>query len=287
LAVLLALAAALLFALGTVLQQTAGLKEPEVARGSGSVLLLRIARRPVWLAADALGFVAQAVALTIGRLVVVQPVLVFSVVFALPLGALLTGQRVRRADVAAAVVATTALAAFLLVADPSGGRHDAPVGEWIVAGAAFGGVSAALVLAARRRASPAPRAALLGIATALLFGLSAALTKAVGYVPVTWSVMGYDWRRLGDRRAHRAPLRPRARRRPDPAPGRLAGLRPVALPAGDARCARAPHRARGAFLDGPGPRAVVRRLPPRAAEFGTLPVAGVTTIPVTARSCGW
>jgi drug/metabolite transporter (DMT)-like permease len=180
--VLLALAAALLFALGSVLQQKAGLDEPESTRGSGSGLLLRMARRPVWLAgiaADALGFVGQAVALTIGRLAVVQPVLVASVVFALPLGALLTGQRVRGADVVAAVVVTGALAAFLLVADPSGGRDDAPVGEWLVAGAAFGGVSAVLVIAARS-AGPAPRAALLGIATGLLFGLSAALTKAVG-----------------------------------------------------------------------------------------------------------
>ena len=72
--ILLALAAALLFALGTVLQQKAGLDEP--VEGEASGLLLRMARRPVWLAgiaADALGFVAQAVALTIGRLAVVQP----------------------------------------------------------------------------------------------------------------------------------------------------------------------------------------------------------------------
>jgi drug/metabolite transporter (DMT)-like permease len=175
----LALAAALLFALGTVLQQKAGLDRP-VEGSSG--LLLRMARRPVWLAGiacDALGFVAQAVALTIGRLSVVQPVLVSTVVFALPLGAWLTGQRVRRKDVAAAIVVTVALAAFLLVADPSGGRDDAPLGDWMIAGAVCGGVAAALVLAARG-AAPARRATLLGIATGVLFGLSAALTKAVG-----------------------------------------------------------------------------------------------------------
>jgi len=180
--VLLAVAAALLFALGTVLQQKAGLDEPDTARGSGSGLLLRMARRPLWLAgiaADALGFVGQAIALTIGRLAVVQPVLVSSVVFALPLGALLTGQRVRRADIAAACVVTLALGAFLLVADPSGGRDDAPAGEWLIAGLVFGGCSAALMLAARA-AAPAQRAALLGVAAGLLFGLSAALTKAVG-----------------------------------------------------------------------------------------------------------
>jgi drug/metabolite transporter (DMT)-like permease len=174
----LAIAAALLFALGTVLQQKAGLERP--AEGSG--LLLRMARRPVWLAgiaSDALGFVAQAVALTIGRLSVVQPVLVSSVVFALPLGAWLTGQRVRRADVAAALVVTAALAVFLIVADPSGGRDDAPLGEWLIAGAVAAVVCLPLILAARS-ASPPRRAALLGIATGVLFGLSAALTKAVG-----------------------------------------------------------------------------------------------------------
>jgi drug/metabolite transporter (DMT)-like permease len=178
----LALAAALLFALGTVLQQKAGLDASGAAEGSSSGLLLRMARRPVWLAgiaADALGFVAQAVALTVGRLAVVQPLLVASVVFALPLGARLTGQRVRRADVAAAVVVTAALAVFLLLANPSGGRNDAPLREWLIAGAVFGGVGAVLVALARRTHAAA-KAALLGAATGLLFGLSAALTKAVG-----------------------------------------------------------------------------------------------------------
>jgi drug/metabolite transporter (DMT)-like permease len=181
--ILLALAAALLFALGTVLQQKASLDEPETAEGSGAGLLLRMARRPVWLAgiaADALGFGAQAVALTIGRIAVVQPLLITSVVFALPLGARLTGQHVGRREVGGAVLVTSALALFLLVADPSGGRNDAPLGEWLIAGAAFGGASAVLVLAATRVHAPAAKAALLGTATGLLFGLSAALTKAVG-----------------------------------------------------------------------------------------------------------
>ena len=59
-----------------------------------------MARKPVWLAgiaADALGFVGQAVALTIGRLAVVQPLLATSMVFALPLGHRLTAQRVTAA----------------------------------------------------------------------------------------------------------------------------------------------------------------------------------------------
>lgn len=179
---LLALVAALLFALGTVLQQKASLDDPSTAEGSGAGLLVRMARKPVWLAgilADAFGFVAQAVALTIGRIAVVQPLLVTSVVFALPLGARFTGQRIHRREVWAAVVVTAALAVFLVVADPSGGRDDAPLHQWLIAGAAFGGASAVLVLAARN-ASAKTKAALLGTATGLLFGLSAALTKAVG-----------------------------------------------------------------------------------------------------------
>jgi drug/metabolite transporter (DMT)-like permease len=180
--ILLALLAALLFALGTVLQQKASLDAPGTALGANSRLLLRMARRPLWLAgiaADALAFVAQAIALTIGRLAVVQPLLVTSVVFALPLGARLTRQHVSRRDVGAAALVTAALAAFLLVADPSGGRSDAPLRAWALAGAALGGASALLVLLARG-ARPKAKAALLGTATGLLFGLSAALTKVVG-----------------------------------------------------------------------------------------------------------
>jgi drug/metabolite transporter (DMT)-like permease len=177
--VVLALVAALLFALGTVLQQKAGMDEP--SGGSDSGLLLRMARRPVWLAgiaADAFGFVAQAAALTIGRLAVVQPLLVSSLVFALPLGARLTGQRVRRRDVGAAVLVTGALLVFLTVADPSGGRDDAPFEDWIVAIGACAVASIPLLVLARGR-SPAQRAALIGTATGILFALSAALTKAV------------------------------------------------------------------------------------------------------------
>lgn len=174
----LALVAAALFALGSVLQQKAGLDGDEADRTGSAGLLLRMARRPVWLAgiaADALGFVFQVVALAVGRLAVVQPVLVSSVVFALPMGARLTGQRVTRLDVGAAVLVTVALVVFLVVADPTGGREDAPLREWLVTFAALAAVVVPLVLVARRL-KPAARAATLGTATGVLFSLSAALT---------------------------------------------------------------------------------------------------------------
>lgn len=175
----LALAAALLFALGTVLQQRAGLEAP--VEGSSSGLLVQMAKRPVWLLgilADAFGFIAQAAALGFGRLAVVQPLLVASVVFALPLGARLTGQKVKPIDIGAALLVTAALVAFLTFADPSGGRADAPLGDWLIAIGACFAVCVPLVLAGRSGNAPR-RAALLGIATGVLFALSAALTKAV------------------------------------------------------------------------------------------------------------
>ncbi len=179
--IVLAVVAALFFALGTVLQQKAGLDEP--VEGSSAGLLVQMAKRPVWLAGiacDGLGFLAQVVALAVGRLAVVQPLLVLSVVFALPLGARLTGQRIRRADVLAAIVVCVGLIAFLLIADPRGGRADAPLRDWLVAGAAIAAVVVPLVLASRGL-RPAPKAAVLGTATGILFGLSAALTDTTGH----------------------------------------------------------------------------------------------------------
>jgi hypothetical protein len=183
----LALVAALLFSLGTVLQgQVASQASEEEARSAG--FLVQLARKPRWLfgiAADALGFVGQAWALAIGRLVVVQPLLAASVVFALPLGAKLAGRRVSVRQITAALAVTAGLGAFLVLADPKGGADDADTVEWIVSFAACGGLTLLLVVAARGR-SPVRRAALLGTAAGILFGLSAGLTKAT--VEQIWHV---------------------------------------------------------------------------------------------------
>jgi drug/metabolite transporter (DMT)-like permease len=177
--VVLALVAALCFSLGTVLQQqVASTASEEEARQAG--FLLRLARRPRWLAgiaSDAVGFAAQAAALAIGRLVVVQPLLATSVVFSLPLGAKLGHRRVVWRDMVAAVAVTAGLAVFLVVADPTGGREDATTAAWIVSFGAAAVVCAGLALAARGR-PPARRAGLIGAAAGILFGLSAGLTKA-------------------------------------------------------------------------------------------------------------
>ena len=179
-AVALALLAALLFAAGTVLQQkVAATASDEESLQPG--FLLRLARRPQWLlgiALDAAGFVCQAIALGLGRLVVVQPILATSVVFALPLGARLSGQHVGRRQLGAAVAVTAGLAAFLVVADPTGGVDDASAAAWAISCAVIAVLCAGLYVAGHRR-DPGAKATLLGIAAGVLFGLSAALTKAI------------------------------------------------------------------------------------------------------------
>ena len=177
--VVFALISALLFALGTVLQQKAGMDAPASTKSSG--LLLRMARQRLWLAGiafDTVGFIAQAAALRVGQLAVVQPLLVLSVVFALPLGARLSDQRVGSREAAAAALVVLALFGFLAIANPSGGRSEVPLSEWVLAGVACGAVCAPLSVLGRH--GPAPRrAALLGAAAGVLFAFSAALTKAV------------------------------------------------------------------------------------------------------------
>ena len=192
--VALALLAAFLFALGLVLQEKAAATLPAEAVGKG--FLVRLARQPIWLlglGAQILGFVAQAIALGIGRMVIVQPLLVASIVFALPLGRLLEGRRIRREELVGAVLVTAGLGALLVVSKPAEGTDDASLLAWAVIGGATVGLAVVLFALARGRA-PALRAGLLGTAAGILFGLSAALTKtAVSRLDEGLGAVFGDW----------------------------------------------------------------------------------------------
>ncbi len=177
---LLALLAAFFFAVATVCEQRGAMEEHD-SQALRPGFLLRLVRKPVWLlglGADALGYGAQAAALGIGRLVAVQPLLVASVVIALPLGAKLTRQHIGKREILGAAAVCTGLAVFRLVASPYGGRDDATALGWVLGAAIIGGIAFLLVLASLRR-TPGVRASLLGIAAGMILGgLVAALTKA-------------------------------------------------------------------------------------------------------------
>lgn len=109
LAVAVAVGAALCYGLASALQQHAAARAP-TAESLRIGLLARLVRRPLWLAggaADLAGFALQFAALSRGALVVVQPILVLSLLFALPIGARLGASRDReeRARIAAPVPA--------------------------------------------------------------------------------------------------------------------------------------------------------------------------------------
>lgn len=179
LSILLALLAGLLFAVGTVFQQK-GAMESSADEALQANFLLTLFKRPVWLfglVASGLGFAAQAAALGVGKLVVVQPLLVTSVVFALPLGAKFTGQKVGKREIFGALAVTLGIGAFLVISNPQGGRDDAPFVEWLIAGGILIGITVALVLAGIGR-RPGLKAALFGTGAGLLFGLISALTKS-------------------------------------------------------------------------------------------------------------
>jgi drug/metabolite transporter (DMT)-like permease len=175
--VALALIAAFFFALGLVLQEKAASEQPPESVGAG--LLARLAAKPVWLlglGAQGLGFVAQAIALGIGRMVIVQPLLVSTIVFALPLGRVIEKRPVRRPDLIGAALVAGGLGALLVVSKPSAGEDDASLRAWLLIGGGAVGIAVLLFLLARGRSSTL-RAALLGSGGGILFGLAAALTK--------------------------------------------------------------------------------------------------------------
>ena len=178
-AALLGLLAAALFAVASVAQQKAAADVPD-DKAMGLRLIGQLVRRPLWwagLLGDAGGFLAQGAALGLGSLLLVQPLLVTALLFALPLGAAWAGRRLSRSDWLWAAVLSLSLAVFVVAADPTAGIDRAPGRDWLGVAAALTPVLALCLLgAATRRRS---RAMPLAVATGILYGVTAALTKSV------------------------------------------------------------------------------------------------------------
>jgi drug/metabolite transporter (DMT)-like permease len=174
----LALSAAFLFAVAATLQQKGALNLDGVSLAK-PMSLVRLGGQRMWLlgtAALLVGYVLQAGALDRGRLAVIQPLLVTTIVFALPLGWLLTNQHVGRREVGGAVVIVIGLAIFAIFGDPAGGEENAPNDEWAIAIVVLGAICAGLLVYGRN-GTPTKVAAVYGAVAGILFGLSAALTK--------------------------------------------------------------------------------------------------------------
>jgi drug/metabolite transporter (DMT)-like permease len=178
LAILFAFLAALFLAIGIVVRQRATMDVPE-DKGVSPTMVLTLIRRPLWwggTGAAVLGFVFQALALAYGSLLLVQPILVSALLFALPLSARLAKRRVTRGEWLWALVLTASLAVFVVLAKTSAGDYEASVSlTAIVAVVCIVAVMLCVIVAIRNPGWR--RAVLLAIAVGVLFGVVAMLTK--------------------------------------------------------------------------------------------------------------
>lgn len=174
-AVLCALTAAMLIAVGSVAQQRSAAAVPATES-----FLSGLARSPRWWAGilgDGGSYLLQIVALAFGSVLLVQPLLVASLLFALPLAAALTGYRLTRTTWLLAAALCAALVVFVTVGNPTAGTEDAPTAHWVLPLAIVLGAAAVAVLAAT--VWPRHRALLFGAAGGILYGVSVAFTKHV------------------------------------------------------------------------------------------------------------
>ncbi|MET0316964.1 MAG: DMT family transporter [Rhodococcus fascians] len=196
--VVLALGAALCIAVGTVVRQRTAAQVPVESNGAlgpiGSLV-----KQPIWWVGTVvgiLGYALQAAALGMGSLLLVQPLLVLSLLFALPLGARFAHRTISAAEWMWAAALTASVAILVVVGDPKPGVERAEARHWIVV-CLIGLPFVALCVLASRKASGPRKALLLGISGGALFGVAAVLTKGVvhlvsrGVVPLLTSVELY------------------------------------------------------------------------------------------------
>lgn len=171
-----ALGAAGCFAVSNVIEQRKAAGAP-AETALRPALLWHLARQPIWwlaIVVDIGGFGLQVLALGLGAVVFVQPLIVSSLVLSLVIGAAVGSHTLSRADLGWALVFVAALSGFLVSADPGGGVSQRPFGSWVPTFVVVAVVVAGCIVVSRR-----PRRRALGLAAAAgtLFGVSSALAK--------------------------------------------------------------------------------------------------------------
>ena len=172
----LALVAAFLFALAATLQQKGALNLPTISLAQ-PMSLVRLVGQTTWLIGTLAlfaGYLFQAGALDRGRLSVIQPLLVSTVVFALPLGYFLTSQHVGRREVSARSRSSSGSACSSTSATrPAGTRtRPTPSGR---SRSACSSLLCVLLLVFGSGGGLSRKAAVYGTVAGVLFGLSSSL----------------------------------------------------------------------------------------------------------------
>ena len=190
LAVLFALGSALTIAWGTVLRHM--IAEQTGGDDDSGVPIMAAITRPMWwagLTCAILGYALQVVALSFGTLLVVQPVLVLSLMFTLPLSARFDGRRISRSEMFWAGLLTVAVAVLVVLGRPVPGLAQPPLQNWLIA-LGIGAVAFGAMYVYSGRQIRRERALILGLVTGGIMGYVAVLSKAVVDVFVHGGVMG-------------------------------------------------------------------------------------------------
>jgi drug/metabolite transporter (DMT)-like permease len=172
-----------MYALASVLQHRGAISQPE-ERSLRVGLLVGLFQSPTWVTGlifDGGGYVLQFIALGHGPIVVVQPLLVCGLLFALPIGAKWAGRRLSRVDWVGAVLVCAGLGVFLAVANPASGRNDTTGLHWVVLMIILTALAGALTLASIGT-DPRRRAVCLAAAAGVIYGGAAALTKTSSHL---------------------------------------------------------------------------------------------------------
>jgi drug/metabolite transporter (DMT)-like permease len=191
----LALAAALANAITSILQRM-GVEDAPESSSMRLSLLTHALRRGIWLLGFAVmvgSFLCQAVALHLGNMSQVQPILTTELLLLVLILASWFQFPVTYREWLGALAAAGGLAGFLIAAQPtSGGQTPTGLG-WLITGSVCGGVVVVAVILASR----GPRwwrAAMFGTAGAVGFAFTAALIKSVGDVVATdWTQIFGHW----------------------------------------------------------------------------------------------
>jgi drug/metabolite transporter (DMT)-like permease len=194
-AAVVAVLAALCYALCTICQHRTVTRSPD-ATGLAIGLVWQLGHRPLWLVgvlAGGAGLALQALALSMGQLVVVQPLLVTGMMIAIPASLLLDRRPPRPREWAYASVVVLGLVVFLLAARPEPGALLAADGMLVMSTVASA-VCLIVVVALALGVGGRHRAWLLGLAAGMAFGLASALLKqVVGELAAPYAYVFTSW----------------------------------------------------------------------------------------------
>jgi hypothetical protein len=179
-AVLLALGAALVSAVGSVIRQRSSHEIVDKPVGAWELFLLSVRDTRWWwgAAAAVANYALQAAALSLGSVMLVTALQVTVLLFALPINARITHQRATAWEWFWALALAGSVAVIVMVGNPASDQQRAPLETWVVVAIVMGPALVFCVLGARIW-SGAVAAVLLAVVAGSSLALFAVLTKGV------------------------------------------------------------------------------------------------------------